>query len=485
MDFTQFTQRAEAFLSEIGREQYQVGAGLKESLELTPIYQRYADLFARETVLDRLADTERKEGRHLASFAAVGFMDNVTKELSEAITNAELKATVEWDGQNIPYHNVRPILTKEPDWRRRHELGRRSLEVMAKQNPLRIQRINTLHALPRDLGFSGYIAMNEKLEAWDLRGLADKLDAVVAATSEIFERELSRRLAAAGVPREEADIWDVAYIMRASELDRMFPADRLIASLEKTLEGMGIGLGTTPGLHLDTEPRPLKSPRAFCAPIRVPTEVMLVIKPIGGQDDYGALFHEAGHAEHFSHVNPDLPVAFRYMGDAAVSETYAFLMEHLLYNRRWLTDVLNAPPDMAEEYRRFSIFSKLWFVRRYAAKLRYELHLHAHGPEGSAPVYQRYLYNNLRVNIPPERYLDDVDDWFYVGGYTRAWIFEMQLREHLVRNWGEAWYTSREAGEFLKSLWAIGIRDSVDEMARGLGYAGLDPRPLTEELLSL
>ncbi|MCC7353767.1 MAG: hypothetical protein IT330_08420 [Anaerolineae bacterium] len=485
MDFTQFTQRTEAFLNEISREQYQVGAGLKESLELTPIYHRHADLFTRETVLDRLEDADRKEGRHLASFAAVGFMDNGTKELSEAVTNAELKATVEWDGQNVPYHNVRPILTKEPDWRRRHDLGRRSLAVMAKQNPLRAQRLSTLHALPRDLGFPGYVAMNEKLEAWDLKGLAEKLDAVVAATSDVFERELSRRLVAAGVPRAEADIWDVAYIMRASELDKMFPADRLIGSLEKTLNGMGIGLETTPGLHLDTEPRPLKSPRAFCAAIRVPTEVMLVIKPIGGQDDYGSLFHEAGHAEHFSHADPALPVAFRYMGDAAVSETYAFLMEHLLYNRRWLADVLQSPPELAEEYRRFSIFSKLWFVRRYAAKLRYELHLHAHGPDGSAPVYQRLLHNNLKVSIPQERYLDDVDDWFYVGGYTRAWIFEMQLREHLVRNWGETWYTAREAGAFLKSLWAAGIRDSVDEMARSLGYAGLDPRPLTEELVSL
>lgn len=485
MDFAEFSRRAEAFLNEIGREQYQVGAGLKESLELTPIYQRHADLFTREAVLARLEEIARKEGRHLASFAAVGYMDNATKELSEAITNAELKATVEWDGQSIPYHNVRPILTKEPDWRRRHELGRRWLAVTARQNPLRVQRLNLLHALPRDLGFSGYVEMNQTLEAWDLHALAEKLDAVVAATSEVFERELTRRLEAIGVPREEADIWDVAYLMRAPHFDKMFPAEALIPSLERTLNGLGIGLETTPGLHLDTEPRPLKQPRAFCAPIRVPDEVMLVIKPIGGQDDYGALFHESGHAEHFSHAERSLPVAFRYMGDAAVSETYAFLMEHLLYNRHWLAEVLGAPEELAEEYRRFSIFSKLWFVRRYAAKLRYELHLHTHGPEGAAPVYERCLHENLRVKIPPERYLDDVDDWFYVGGYTRAWIFEMQLREHLVRNWGERWYTSPEAGRFLKSLWAIGIRDSVDEMARALGYEGLDARPLTEELSSL
>ena len=46
-----------------------------------------------------------------------------------------------------------------------------------------------------------------------------------------------------------------------------------------------------------------KSPRAFCAPIEVPGKVMLVIQPIGGKDDWEALFHEAGHTEHYAHTN--------------------------------------------------------------------------------------------------------------------------------------------------------------------------------------
>ncbi|HWQ28343.1 MAG TPA: hypothetical protein VNN12_04915, partial [Dehalococcoidia bacterium] len=59
-----------------------------------------------------------------------------------------------------------------------------------------------------------------------------------------------------------------------------------------------------PNIHRDTEPRPRKSPRAFCSAIRVPDEVILVINPHGGHDDYRALFHEAGHAEHFGLTDP-------------------------------------------------------------------------------------------------------------------------------------------------------------------------------------
>ena len=142
---------------------------------------------------------------------------------------------------------------------------------------------------------------------------------------------------------------------------------------------MGIDLDAQPNLRLDLEMRPLKSPRAFCSPMRVPAEVYLVIKPQGGQDDYSTLLHEAGHAEHYTHVEADLLFAFRYLGDNSVTESYAFLMEHLLRNRRWLQEVLGASAEDAEAFTRFSLFQKLWFLRRYVAKLNYELELHS-GP---------------------------------------------------------------------------------------------------------
>ena len=61
-------------------------------------------------------------------------------------------------------------------------------------------------------------------------------------------------------------------------------------------------------VELDLEERPTKSPRAFCAPIEVPGRVVLVIQPIGGPDDWLALFHEAGHTEHFAHTSASLPM---------------------------------------------------------------------------------------------------------------------------------------------------------------------------------
>ena len=99
-------------------------------------------------------------------------------------------------------------------------------------------------------------------------------------------------------------------------------------------------------------------------------------------------------------------------------------------------------------------------------------------------AYRDLLTDALHVTIPPERYLDDVDDAFYVAGYTRAWVFEVQLRRFLLEHFGEGWYESRDAGGFLQELWSVGLRDSVDELAQTrIGAKGLDPKLLTEELM--
>jgi hypothetical protein len=482
----QFPFRAENFLSDLVFEHYQVGAGLKETLEIAPIYERNSDLFEATSVRERIAEMNSnggKEARHLANFAIGGFIENAVKKLSESIANAELRATFEWDGKAIQYQAVRSVLVREPDYRRRHDLQDRQLTVTVQQNPARVERLKTQHQIAQDLGFVSYRGMVEKLRGWDLPKLLKQLVPLLTSTEDIFERELSKALSAANVPRNQANTSDVAYISRAPQFDPIFPADRLMPALDKAMNALGLAIDSTPGLSLDTDARPLKSPRAFCAPVRVPSKVYLVIKPIGGQDDYRALFHESGHAEHFSHIDGNLPFAFRYLGDEAVSETFAFLFEHLTQNPRWLVDILRVPLREAENYRRFAVFNKLWLLRRYVGKLRYEIELHDSGPNGMEGVYSDILHETLHVQIPPERYLDDLDDAFYVAGYTRAWIFERQLANFFEEHFGEGWYESRDAGGFLKELWAPGLRDSVDEMAiTHIRAEGLDPEALIEQV---
>src|SRR5206468_1713949 len=145
----------------------------------------------------------------------------------------------------------------------------------------------------------------------------------------------------------------------------------MLPALEATLTDLGVDLRSQTNVHLDLESRPSKTPRAFCAPIEVPGKVMLVIQPIGGKDDWEALFHEAGHTEHYAHVSESLPLEARRLGDMAVSEGWAMLMEHLVTEPAWLNRRLDVPrpADLAHG----GAVSLLYFVRRYSAKLLYEI----------------------------------------------------------------------------------------------------------------
>ena len=106
---------------------------------------------------------------------------------------------------------------------------------------------------------------------------------------------------------------------------------------------LGIDLDAQENVHLDVEERPTKTPRAFCAPIEIPGKVMLVIQPQGGPDDWYALFHEAGHTEHFAFTSPDLKMEEKRLGDNAVTEGWAMLFDHLIDDRAWLEQHARLP----------------------------------------------------------------------------------------------------------------------------------------------
>ena len=118
-----------------------------------------------------------------------------------------------------------------------------------------------------------------------------------------IEPLLEQRL---GMGLAETAPCDMGRLWRAPEYDRAFPAERAVPALRATLAAMGIDLDRQPNIELDVEPA-RQVPARLLHPILVPDRVVLVTLPQGGHDDYQALFHEAGHAEHFGHTRARCP----------------------------------------------------------------------------------------------------------------------------------------------------------------------------------
>jgi hypothetical protein len=477
LNLSAYRSDAEEFVSSLDREYYRHFAGLQDEFDIEPIYERHAELFSRESV-ERL----REEGtRQLLEFAVQGLMGRATKAEQAEVARREAVLEIEVNGERMPYRQAAVVQVNELDPERRAAIEQARLEAGERElDPLLREMLERSHALARELGWPSMRVMCEELSGIDLVALEAQTSAFLDATEHSYEPTVSGPLERElGFGFERLRRSDLSFFFRARSLDGVMPEEKLLPSLQETLDGLALN---PPGVVLDVEQRPKKTPRAFCAPVRVPDEVYLVIARRGGLDDYEALFHEGGHAQHFAHMDGALPTDYRYLGDNSITESFAFLFQHLVAEPAWLRARLGVEdPAAIEGHARAS---KLVWLRRYAAKLAYELELHSAPPalDPLREVYARRLSEALRVEWASASWLSDVDPFFYAAAYIRAWVLETHVRRLLRERFGELWFEGREAGEFLKSLWREGQRMRGDELLTELTGAELNFSALLDDL---
>ena len=472
-----FRERGDAFTRDLLQEYYDHFAGLKETLDIERVYEEYEDLTTLETA-QRLehAPTE------LWRFACEGFLGNLTRahQAKAAQVEAELEATV--DGETVPYRMLRVASANEPDRDKRRRLDEERVRLLDEHlNPVYLDANRIDREAVLQLNAPNYYELYKRF-AFRLDELADECRAVLDDTEKLWEREGDKLFRSRlGLPLDEARPWDVGRLFRATELDQLYPSDRMLPALEATLSELGIDLRSQANVHLDLESRPSKSPRAFCAPIEVPGKVMLVIQPIGGKDDWEALFHEAGHTEHYAHTAESLSMEGKRLGDMAVTEGWAMLMQHLVTEPAWLNRRLDVP--RVDELAHDGAVSLLYFVRRYSAKLLYEIEFfQADDPTTMRARYAELLSDALKLPVHPESYLDDIDGSFYVTGYLRSWAFEAQLREFLRGELGNEWFARREAGDLLRELWSLGQEPTADALLKDVTGSTLEMASVVDRI---
>ncbi len=519
-------RRSEGFKQELAREYYESTAGLKPESNVSALYRKHADLFSRDLVgytRKKLAEAEARraespsaaeEARRLAyllEFQTEEFIGSEVKSIIDEILTREASATARVPAagagaagaaagagptgggaattgseQEIPFRSLHVEIANEKDRVRRSLLEAAQLRVVDELTPLFAERFGIERGIARSFGYPTYTALWQAVAGIDLAGLDRTMQAFLARTEDMYREAMGwvvrKRL---GLDLADARKHDVNWIFRGEELDDYFPGgEEVLKTARRFLGDMGVDIAAGGNIRFDLERRERKSSRAFCATIRIPQEIVLCMRPEGGRRDWQGFLHELGHALHYGHTSPLEAFELRCLGDASLTETYAFLFQYLTLDKAWLKRCLNVAKP--KEYLFLSYLEKLYFLRRYAAKLHYELALHGgdagDGIEGKDAVYEANMVGAVKVRYPRELFLYDVDRGYYAARYLRAWLFEALLSKHLVHYFDEDWYRNPRTGAFLKRQWALGQRFRVDEMAREIGYEGLSAAALEEEL---
>ena len=490
----EYEERLSRYLFERSEEGRAVRVGEKETSEQAAIVERYRDLFSpaqldglREAESGAAAD-ERELLYRLRKTCESGLIAAELAAREDELENRLLAARVGWRGEELPLRAAQAKLAVLAEYADRDELGALASAESARFDPDRRELLAAGESLEAELsGQPDPVARNGEEKGISIPELERALDAAsrasAAAYARLRERWFEKLL---GPDRDELPTSNhTSYLRRLSPLEHTYTKERAVEVCSATLAALGLDLESTPGIRLDLDDRPQKSPRACVIASDPPKIVHLITRAQGGLHDYQAFLHEAGHALHYASVDPRLPYTFRKLSrDHALTEIYSYIFEAISREPAWHVEHFGLSDEEAAENAEATVFLEALLFRRYTAKLQFELEFWGrHHEDGGTPAgYSERLTEATGIRYPAENYLADMDAGFYSADYLRAWIRSAQLRQHLVREVGADWWRSPETGDRLRELWQEGTRPTSEEIAARLGFDPLDTAPLLHEL---
>ena len=484
-------ERFESFWEAQAAAVYRFRSGRSAVLDLARVDGEFGDITSGEAL------EEIRKGQEWASWAdardawrrlhvgvARAALAAHARALAVELGEREAAAVVRVDGEERTLFAWESRTALEDDAGRRRRIEDAVDGRLAELNALREElRARTGEALER-FGFPSVRAFAEAaLDGVDFDAWGAAASRLLEATDSAYRDGLRAALPEVNARPEHARRGDLERWLRLDAYRELFPANRLRACFDHTVEGMRIRLNDLPGISIDDAPRPGKNPRACCVAERLPGAIHVVLLPRGGLDDYEAFFHECGHALHFAHTEAALPIERRVVLDRGTAELWAFLLQYRIHDPDWIAD--GPAAVRAGAFVETARLRKLAGVRRCAAKVRFELELeglpNGQDPAPLAPRYAEELSLGTGAQHAEARYLYDTDPWLYSVDYLRAWCLEAQLAEYLRTRFGRRFWRERRAGDLLKELWNTGATYTAEQLAGELGIGPISVDPLIEQ----
>jgi hypothetical protein len=242
------------------------------------------------------------------------------------------------NGRPVTPYSALQYLYGQDDPQKRHEL----LSRVVQGHPAVDQAWERRRAIQSELSAEwDYTPLDdfllaEGLDEAHLRQLLVKMGSTMRPT---FEGRFAENRSAVldGMYGEAWEDFLTLFMNRASEyVDQQMPTVDGLAAVRQVTAGMGFSIEK---IAIDLEDRPRKEPVASAWPLRIPGDVRISVKPVDGAADLSALYHEMGHALHFTSIRPDLPYPLRAGYSHGVAETFAVWLQSLLSDPGYLLEL--------------------------------------------------------------------------------------------------------------------------------------------------
>lgn len=458
-----------------------VVVGLQDESQFAQIYARYAHLYTDEqlTALARArdeatSDSDRDRLNRLWFEAADGVASADVVDAAQELFNDYRAWRGELDGEQRSVNDLGAMMAAEADFDRREaiyalicsadeQFAEREVELAVKSQQLRSDVF----------GLDGEVGIANARMGIDVPAFSRQINEVSAGTADHYQSQASTHfpemLGRADVGRPSRA--HAAYVRSLHEWDSTYTREKMVDVCNRTVADLGFDLASIPTILPDLEDRPQKDPRACVVPVRVPDEVHLVVRPTGGLTDYQSFLHEAGHALHFGLTSAELPFEHRYISpDNALTEIYSYVVERITHEPLWHQRHFGLSDADAERVVAQTAFIDASLMRRYGAKLAYELEFWADPADPAQPQrYAALLSDATLMHYPTSQYASDMDAGLYAADYLRAWRTSEQVLAYLRREHGEEWFLEGRAADFLRELFVQGSLPSNEDVSRQIG----------------
>jgi len=480
--------KCEEFFDSLAKNEYKVFAEAKHP-NYERIHKDFSYLFKQKKVdlLEKRAATSQdpKEARALRLLATALRVSAVRAHAAadlDQMYEFMMTADVTYDGQTVSFGEVRRKIAMEEDRNKRRMIY---IALNSPLEPLKVFKLGALSKMKEKLGgwgFESYLDMLAQGKEIDPESLEKTAVDFLDSTDSLYTAELSKLLQEKmGIELRRARGYDIPYLLRGSWLDGEFSSKRGEAAVKETFSGMGL---KADGARLEYKTSKFcgESLVARVFPLRIPDEVKMCYADLGGVCDLDARLYMRGKAEYVASIDQPRYFELGRLGNMSSYEAAGLLFSSLMCDPAWLVEKVGLDPGKAADVARHSAFVRLFEARRSCVSVLLQLAVYSDGRDPS-DIYGELIKKYMKWDPVLDRSraaleMNDLDSAFKMQGY----FLSAQLASVLKSRFGDKWFTSPDAGAFLKDLWRPGQELTLEQVARKLGGEGVVTSFLAEEV---